>query len=138
MKNLLTILICFVSLNLSANPEEDEIRSIMAAQEKAWNQGDLEGFMAGYWRSKDLTFVGQSGLKHGWKVTLDNYKKNYPDKETMGKLKFTILEVEQEGDSAFVLGKWHLTREKDSPNGHFTLFWRKVEGAWKIVIDHSS
>ena len=56
----------------------------------------------------------------------------------MGQLKFTILKVELAGETAFVLGKWHLKREKDEPNGHFTLYWKKIKGDWKIVIDHSS
>ena len=56
----------------------------------------------------------------------------------MGKLTFTILNLELNDDTAFVLGKWHLKREKDEPNGHFTLYWKKIEGHWKIVIDHSS
>ena len=80
--------------------------------------GILKDFMAGYWQSEELTFIGSSGIKKGWQTTLDNYKKSYPNKSAMGILKFDLLEVKVNGDSAFVLGKWKLTREKDMPNGY--------------------
>src|SRR5512132_3214165 len=33
-----------------------DIRSVMDKQVAAWNAGDIDGFMAGYWRSPDLVF----------------------------------------------------------------------------------
>jgi len=138
MKKIIAFILLIVSFNSFATSDRETILSIMSKQEKAWNQGDLEGFMQGYWQSEELAFVGQSGLKHGWQTTLDNYKKSYPDKSAMGQLEFIILKVEMTGDSAFVLGKWGLKREKDNPTGHFTLYWKKIEAEWKIVIDHSS
>jgi ketosteroid isomerase-like protein len=111
----------------------------MADQELAWNRGDLEGFMQGYWHSDSLRFIGSRGLTYGWQQTLDNYKKGYPDTDAMGKLKFTILSVEQLSKrSAYVIGKWHLTRKAGDLEGHYTLLWKKVKGAWVIVADHSS
>jgi ketosteroid isomerase-like protein len=138
MKNRLCLMILVITFNCAANEDKETILSIMASQEKAWNKGDLEEFMQGYWQSEKLAFVGKSGIKHGWQTTLNNYKNTYPDRSAMGQLTFTILEVELTGDTAFVLGKWHLRREKDEPNGHFTLYWKKIKGHWKIVIDHSS
>lgn len=119
--------------------DEQAIRRVMAEQEIAWNRADLEGFMQGYWKSDSLRFIGSRGLTYGWQPTLDNYKKSYPDAETMGKLSFTILSVEMlSPESAFVIGKWRLTRAKDELSGHYTLLWRKIDGAWVIVADHSS
>ena len=144
MKKL--ILFIFISLTshlLHAQSDvienEQVIRRIMAGQEAAWNRADLEGFMEGYWKSDSLRFIGSRGLTYGWRQTLENYKKSYPDAETMGTLKFTILSVEVlSGESAFVIGKWHLKRAKDEPEGHFTLLWKKMDGRWVIVADHSS
>ena len=34
----------------------DEIRAVIKAQQEAWNRGDIDGFMNGYWRS-DQTVV---------------------------------------------------------------------------------
>jgi len=137
-----TLLLCLsvYASHLSAqNAELASIRQIMARQETAWNTGDLAGFMAGYWQSDSLAFIGSRGLTHGWQATLDNYKKSYPDPETMGRLTFTLLSVEQLApSSAYVIGKWELTRTKGDLSGHFTLLWKKIDGMWVIVADHSS
>lgn len=115
------------------------ILEVMRLQEQAWNAGNLEGFMEGYWRSDSLRFIGSRGITYGWQPTLDNYKKGYPDRAAMGKLTFTILRVEGMGKRcAHVTGQWHLQRAADAPQGYFTLVWRKVGGKWVIVADHSS
>lgn len=122
-------------------PEKDkkEILVVLRDQQDAWNKGDLEGFMAGYWRSDSLKFIGKKGLTYGWKNTLENYKKSYPDVSAMGKLSFEIISVELiENDAALVIGKWQLEREPDNPSGYFTLVWKKTGGKWLIVADHSS
>ena len=141
MKNLFIFLLfsCFLFQVSAQNAAERSIRNIMAAQELAWNRGDLEAFMDGYWRSDSLRFIGSSGLTYGWQQTLDNYKKGYPDTDAMGKLKFTILSVESlSRHNAYVIGKWHLARKAGDLSGHYTLLWKKIKGKWVIVADHSS
>ena len=139
MRYFIFILIVIMGTSCQTSTKDrDAILNIFDEQQKAWNEGDLEGFMEGYWKSDSLKFVGKSGINHGWQATLDNYKKSYPDKAAMGQLKFDILSLEVEGDVAFVLGKWKLIRDDDEPNGHFTLFWKKIDGNWRIIIDHSS
>ncbi len=129
---------CLLASTCFSNDEQQAIIYVMKTQEKAWNQGDLNEYMQGYWQSDKLQFVGKNGIKYGWQATLDNYKKSYPDKATMGTLNFDILSVEVENSSAFVLGKWHLKRIKDELSGFYTLYWKKIDGQWRIVIDHSS
>jgi ketosteroid isomerase-like protein len=139
MKYLLFVLLLVNMEAIAQSADEKKIRQIMATQEMAWNKGDLEAFMDGYWRSDSLKFIGSRGLTYGWQATLDNYKKGYPDTDAMGKLKFTILSVEVlSGKSAFVIGKWHLTRKAGDLSGHYTLLWKKLKGKWVIVADHSS
>lgn len=139
-KILLSLVLCGqLTLLLAQSREEQKIRQIMAKQELAWNRFDLEGFMEGYWHSDSLRFIGSKGLTFGWRNTLDNYKRSYPNPDAMGTLKFTILSVELlSGKSAFVIGKWQLTRKQDLLSGHYTLLWRKIKGKWVIVADHSS
>ncbi len=121
------------------NKEEEKIKSVLFAQRDAWNRGDLEGYMEGYWKNDSLKFIGKSGITRGWDKTLLNYKKGYPDKSAMGKLEFKIIELTiLTNDAAFMIGKWDLQREKDSPGGYFTLLWRKINGEWKVTADHSS
>ncbi len=111
----------------------------MNDQEAAWNKGDLEGFMSSYWNDDSLKFIGKSGITYGWKSTLSNYKKNYPDKATMGILDFTILSVEALSDeTCFVIGSWNLKRRKGDVGGFYTLLWKKINGKWLIVTDHTS
>ncbi|OJJ23741.1 DUF4440 domain-containing protein [marine bacterium AO1-C] len=132
----------FFSNNVNAQSNDldlKQIRSILDAQTKAWNKGDLVAFMQSYWKSDKLKFIGSRGVRYGWKATLEGYKKGYPNKEKMGILKFKIISMEKLApDAAFVIGKWHLTRKDDTPNGHFSLLWRKIDGVWVIVADHSS
>lgn len=123
----------------SNDADVQQINKTLEKQTKAWNKGDLESFMQGYWKSDKLEFIGSKGIKYGWKNTLKMYQSSYPNKAKMGILKFTILSIKKlSPDAAFVIGKWHLTRKDDTPNGHFSLLWRKINGTWVIVADHSS
>ena len=127
----------FYGAILAQNPEQS-VRNAMQLQEKAWNEGNIEQFMAWYWKSDSLMFIGSKGVTYGWEKTLANYKKGYPDKATMGQLSFELIQVKTLSTTAvYVVGKWALTREKPV-GGHFTLLWRKIEGKWVIVSDHTS
>lgn len=119
--------------------QETEIRALMDKQTACWNAGDLECFMSTYHNSDELVFVGSNGPKYGWQVTLNNYKKSYPDKEAMGTLSFELLKfIELGKNHQLVIGKWSLKRRLDNPNGHFSIVFKKIKGEWKIIADHSS
>ncbi len=137
------ILIVFLFLAVqpvfAQSKDETAIRNVLARQTEAWNRGDLEGFMEGYWKSDSLVFIGQSGVNRGWQKTLDNYKKGYPDKTAMGQLQFDIIEVRRiSPDHFYVIGKWMLKRTIGDLSGHYDLLWKKIRGKWVIVADHSS
>src|SRR5206468_3423268 len=115
------------------------IRKVMDDQAATWNRGDIDGFMAGYWRSEKLTFVSGTNVTRGWQQTLDHYKKSYDTRAKMGTLSFSDLEITiLSKDAAVVLGSWSLKREKDNPHGKFTLIFRKFKEGWRIVMDHTS
>jgi beta-aspartyl-peptidase (threonine type) len=120
---------------------EDAIRKAIDAQVAAWNNQDLNGFMAGYWNSTELTFFSGGTVTHGWQGAIERYKKSYqaPGKE-MGKLEFQDLQIEMLGPtSAFVRGKFMLTMPDGShPQGLFTIVFRQFPEGWRIVHDHSS
>ncbi|MES3019365.1 MAG: nuclear transport factor 2 family protein [Bacteroidota bacterium] len=142
MKKLLTLSLLIITLTHCARKNENDhadILKVLEAQRQSWNKGDMEGYMQGYIQSDSLVFVGKSGPEYGWKTTLDNYRKFYPDKAAMGILTFDIKQVKLiSADHAFVLGAWHLKRKKDAPEGYFTLLLKKVDGNWKVIADHSS
>jgi ketosteroid isomerase-like protein len=145
MKNFgLVILTIFLLFGAAFSQSKDEkaklaIRKVMDEQTSAWNKGDIDGFMLGYWNSPEMTFVSGTNVTKGWQPTLDRYKKGYDSKAKMGVLTFSDLEITLLGkDSAVVLGKWSLQREKDNPNGLFTLTFRKFKDGWRIILDHTS
>ena len=123
------------------NLERHAIQDVLDAQVDAWNRGDLDGFMTGYWRSPDLTFFSGKDAKSGWQATFDRYRERYqsegPDK--MGTVTFSGLEIDLLGpDSASVRGHWKLVRGNELLGGLFTLLFKKKPEGWRIVHDHTS
>ncbi|HMD16319.1 MAG TPA: nuclear transport factor 2 family protein [Terriglobales bacterium] len=117
------------------------IRKVIEEQQASWNRKDLEGFMAGYWKSGELTFFSGAHESKGWQSALDRYKKNYQGAgHEMGKLEFANVRIELLGpESGFVRGEFHLTMsDGKTPHGLFTLVFRKFPEGWKIVHDHSA
>jgi uncharacterized protein (TIGR02246 family) len=115
------------------------VRAVLDEQVQAWNRGDIEGFMKGYAKSDETTFVSGDTVTRGWQTVLDRYKKNYDSREKMGTLAFTELEVKPlSDDSAVANGSWQLTRARDTPHGRFTLVFRRTTEGWRIIHDHTS
>jgi uncharacterized protein (TIGR02246 family) len=136
---LAAILFVIATTSHAQSKEEQQIRNLLQTQVKAWNRGDLEGFMQTYWKSDSLMFIGKSGIKWGWDETLANYKKGYPDTAAMGKLSFDIIQVKRLSVMYYyVVGKWMLTRSIGDLSGHYDLLLRKIKGRWVIISDHSS
>ena len=133
------LVLLFSGSTFAQSRSEAAIRKVMDDQAAAWNRGDIDGFMAGYWRSDKLTFVSGTDVTHGWQPTLDRYKKSYDTRAKMGVLTFSDLEITMlSKNAAVVLGSWSLAREKDNPHGKFTLNFRKFKEGWRIVMDHTS
>jgi alpha-L-fucosidase len=126
----------------SADPDQaakDEILNSMKQSQDYWNNGDLEGFMHNYWHSDSLKFIGKTGITYGWDATLKRYKTSYPDKAKQGTLKFDYIHLDKISEDAWSqVGKYTLIRGKETSSGHFMLLWRKINGQWRIIADHSS
>lgn len=141
LKLIRLAIILFPSLLLAATPQ-DEIRSVLATQEQAWNRADIDAFMTTYLDSSEITFQGRSGITRGYAAVSDRYKKAYSTPEKMGRLKFSIDEVRLvTPDSALVLGGFALTRTTEAggdASGRFSLVLVKTPKGWKIVHDHTS
>lgn len=139
---LLMFLLVAAAGSSAQNSEEKSkaaIMKVMTDQTAAWNRGDIDGFMQGYWNSPEMTFVSGDTVTKGWQPTLDRYKKSYDTRSKMGTLSFTEIEIRMLGSkAAVVLGRFTLVREKDKPTGLFTLSFRKFKNGWKIILDHTS
>ena len=123
----------------SAQRDRAAIEAVLSAQQKAWNDGNVDAFLEGYWRSEELTFSGSQGISRGFKAVRERYQKSYPDRQAMGKLDFSGLEIRLMGsDAALVLGHWHLTRDKGDIGGVFSLVFQRFPDGWRIIHDHTS
>jgi uncharacterized protein (TIGR02246 family) len=143
MKKLTFLFLLLISGFTYAQQDDDHkaIADVLQTQQKAWNDGNIETFMQGYWNNESLTFIGKSGVTKGWTQTLNNYKKSFPDKAIMGKLAMTVLSTEMlSADVAYVIGKWNIKRDtaKGDIGGYFTLVFKKIDNRWVIVSDHTS
>lgn len=141
LTSVLILVFAFTLLaeNKISEKEKNTILSLLRKQELAWNEANLKKFMETYWKSEKLSFVGSRGPTYGWQATLDSYKKGYPNKAAMGKLKFTILNISKiDKKTVLVIGRFDLTREIGNLAGHYTLVIQKIKGEWLIVSDHSS
>jgi len=119
--------------------DEHNIRKVLDDQAAAWNRADTDTFMLGYWKSDQTEFVGAGGINRGWTAVLDRYRHAYPDAKAMGQLTFGNVEIHLlSAEYAYVLGEFHLQREKDNPSGVFTLIFRKTPDGWRIIHDHST
>jgi ketosteroid isomerase-like protein len=116
------------------------IRAVLDAQVAAWNRGDIDGFMDGYWRSPNTVFISGDSVTKGWQTVLERYKKGYDTREKMGTLTFSDLEFNVlTKTNVVVIGRWELKREKDNPKGRFTLIFHRVrKDVWRIIHDHTS
>jgi len=136
----MVILLCFTACQTPI-PKTDAvaaIKKVLNTQEQAWSNNDLEGFMQGYSKSDSIPYFGSKGVTYGWQNMLDRYKKRYPTKAETGTLKFTIANISQIGDDAYwVMGEYHLTRKAGHANGTFMIVFKRINGEWKIVGDHS-
>lgn len=142
MKKQLTaisfLMVSIIGFSQSKRDKQD-ILTMLKKQETAWNNGNLDEFMVGYWKSDSLLFIGKNGPKYGYTTTLENYKKSYSDTIKMGKFTSTILSMQKlSKDYYFIVGKWFLKRSIGDVSGHYTLLIRRINGEWVIVADHSS
>ncbi|HEY6351491.1 MAG TPA: nuclear transport factor 2 family protein [Candidatus Angelobacter sp.] len=125
----------------SRGEAEEGVKHLLVSQVEAWNKGDLEGFMGGYWHSPELTFFSGGNIAKGWQAALQRYQRNYQGTgKEMGHLEFQDLTIDLLGGrAAVVTGKWHLTMSDGrTPHGLFTLVLKRLQNGWRIAHDHTS
>jgi beta-aspartyl-peptidase (threonine type) len=137
--------ICCVIVGLTLSPAwaadpTSEVRAVLDAQSAAWNRGDLEGYMAGYWKSPELVFFSNATETRGWQHTLERYRSRYQGEgKQMGQVDFPQMEIVMLApDIAVARGRWRLTTSAGQPSGMTTVILRKRPEGWRIVHDHSS
>ena len=137
-------LLLFIFNSCAKSPQEnaseiDAIKQVLTTQQICWDNGDIDGFMLGYWNSEKFEFSWVNGTEYGWENALEKYKISYPTKESMGEFIFEILDVKLTSDTTAILdGEWELIRKNDNPKGSFTYIFKKIENNWLIISDYST
>ena len=125
-----------------ASFDEAEVAAVLDEQRAAWNEGNLDGFLAGYEESEALLFTSGGNIRQGYTETRDKYRARYGEaRDTMGTLGFEVLDVRGLGacgDAAIVLGRWKLTNTPQAGSGVFSVILERQAKGWKIVHDHTS
>lgn len=133
------LLICWTPLLFA---QGDEIRAMLERSQAAWNRGDLTVFAADYEDSAETTFIGKTITHGGQKAVLERYQRNYPNREAMGTLTYSEIEVRVLSPTLVLAnGKFELKRTAAGGGdtlGRFTIVIRKTAAGWKIIHDHSS
>ncbi len=123
----------------STRPVVDIVKSVLAAQTAAWNEGDINAFMAGYWNSPDLRFVSDGLIIKGWREALKRYQSQYPTPAEMGQLSTSDIDVKTvTNDVAIVTGRFAVTAPSGVGTGTFSLVMKQFDGRWRIVHDTST
>lgn len=144
MRLLLVLLLASYAVSASRAQIQEtvgtrQVLDLLNQQSKCWSEANIDCFMEHYWKSDSLRFVSKNGVSYGWQKVYDNYVEKYDSPEKMGHLRFEMESAEQLSDKQiFVIGSWNLEREEGPVGGYFSLLWRKIKGAWVIVIDHTS
>lgn len=117
----------------------EDIRKVLDTQQQLWNTGDVKGFTAYY--TEDCVFLSTE-VQRGRQQVLERYQRRYPNRDAMGKLTFSELEITMLGrNHASVIGRFQLDRnEKGGGNaaGRYSLVLRRTKQGWRIILDHTS
>lgn len=125
----------------TATRQQLDVVKIVLAQQNAWNKGDLDGYLSHYKEAPDTQAV-LANLVRGVDNIRSAYKQNFPNKDSMGTIEDTDLEVKALGDNyALATGKYHLNRSKKSGGaveGTFMELFEKTQAGWQIIFSQSS
>lgn len=115
-----------------------EVASVLEHGARAWNGGDLDGFVSDY--APEATFVTSRGLVRGTAEIRSRYAPRFAPGAQRDSLSFRLLDVDLLGPrTANVVAIWTLTRgDSVASSGPTSLLMKKVGGRWRIAHDHSS
>ena len=123
-----------------AGPAE-EAQDGFVKQRVAWNKGDIEGALDLYWPSPEMTWVSRAGVNRGFadfaRAMRDEY---YGRPEQMGIYSGEVLLAKEiSPETGMIVVRWSIDRDgKRLMGGVSTQLWEQVDGAWRVVFEHSS
>ena len=125
----------------TASRQQLDVVKIILAQQNAWNKGDLDGYLSHYKDAPDTQAV-LANLVRGVDNIRAAYRQNFPNKDAMGEIEDTDIDVRPMGDNyALATGKYHLNRPKKSGGaieGTFMELFEKTATGWQIIFSQST
>jgi ketosteroid isomerase-like protein len=86
--------------------------------------------------------MGREIVRGSTQAILERYRKNYPNRDAMGTLTFSEIEVRPLVTGlVLVTGKYELKRTAAGGGpawGRYTLIVRQCKDGWKIIHDHTT
>ena len=125
----------------TATQQQLDVTKVLIAQEKSWNKGDLDAYIARYKDAPDTNAV-LAGPTLGLTAIRSAFHLNFPNRESMGTLEQTEVQVRGLGENfALATGKYHLTRSKKAGGdiqGTFTNILEKTPNGWQIIFSETT
>jgi len=123
----------------TATRQQLEVTKILLAQQASWNKGDLDGYLA-YYKNAPDTLAILEGPVRGLQNIRNAYRINYPNRESMGELEQTEIDVRALGDGfALATGRYALTRhKKPEVQGGFTEVLEKTAAGWQVIYSETN
>jgi hypothetical protein len=124
-----------------AKPAAQQVYEVLLKMLDRWNAHDIEGHLDVYWKSPELLVVIDSEQFNGWQQLHDSYVNGYPDRNAMGFVQPTRIQIKLlKPDLALALTWWSASfpTTKLKVVGNSTMDLQKFDDGWKIVASHSS
>lgn len=125
----------------TATRQQLDVVKIILRQRDAWNNGNLDAYLSEYKDAPDTQAV-LATLVRGLENIRAAYRANFPNKEAMGTLDDSEVEVRALGANyALATGKYHLTRSRKAGGdaaGVFTELFEKTPAGWKVIFSAST
>jgi uncharacterized protein (TIGR02246 family) len=121
--------------------DQQQIEAMLHESARAWNRGDLEGFMHPYLPGPGATFMGTDVVR-GYDAIRDFYRGTwFRGGAPTVNLAYRGIEMRPLGPNyALVLGKWFVSDKstgQETRHGTFSLTWMRTPDGWRIIHDHS-
>lgn len=140
MRKYFIILLLLFPLFVFASEYKDvvEVKKSLNQFVESWNQGDMNAALDIYKNSPQSSLISSSVIK-GYAEIEKFWKTNYPNKDEMGKMAFSDIDVKLLSPKyAMAIGQWTLKGTKNDTGGIFTVLFEKTDKGWKSVVDHTT
>jgi len=117
-----------------------ELQALLDQSARAWNAGDLDGFLITYARDSATTFVTTRGPVYGFETIRERYAPRFAPGAERDSLHFTDFTVRMMGtDYVLSTARYVLMRgDSVTATGPFTVIWEHRPEGWRMIHDHTS